>query len=113
LHDFERKIAPFLRMAHVDPATCIDDLDHADSMINSVSERYRYLHEKLLQAFVSLKSDRRFYFCTDGKTVEGPVTHDELRRMQVVGTLNENTQICEVGTTIWKKMGLVRLKHLL
>jgi len=47
---------------------------------------------------------KRFYFCTDGKTVQGPVTFDELRSMQVAGTLNDNTQICEAGTTAWQKI---------
>jgi hypothetical protein len=47
---------------------------------------------------------QRFYFCTDGKTVKGPLTIDELRCMHATGTLNDNTQICAEGTTAWQKI---------
>ena len=47
---------------------------------------------------------QRFYYCTHGKTVQGPVTNDELRSMQVAGTLNDSTQICAEGTTAWQKI---------
>ena len=87
-----------------DPATCIDNLDYAESVIKSVCDRYQHLLEKFLQPFLSAQPEKRFYFCTDGKTVQGPVTHDELRNMQVAGTLNDNTQICEAGTTAWQRI---------
>ena len=37
---------------YIDPATCIDNLDYIEQVINSVSERYRHLREKLLQPFL-------------------------------------------------------------
>jgi hypothetical protein len=49
---FESTIAPCLRLAHVDPATCTDNLDYVESVLNSVCERYRHLREKLLQPFL-------------------------------------------------------------
>ena len=52
LRIFETTIAPCLRLAHVDPASCIDKLDYVGQVINSVLKAYRYLQEKLLKPFL-------------------------------------------------------------
>ena len=49
---FTTDIAPCLRLAHVDPATCTDNLDYVEKVIEYVGERYRYLQEKILQPFL-------------------------------------------------------------
>ena len=54
---FMSDIAPLLRLAHVDPATCTENLDYVEQVINSVSKRYRYLQGKLLRPFLSPEAE--------------------------------------------------------
>jgi hypothetical protein len=50
---FTMNIAPILRSAGIDPATCTDNLDYVKQVIDSVEERYRYLEKKFLQPFLA------------------------------------------------------------
>ena len=54
---FDMNIAPILRSAGIDPTTCIDNLDYVEQVINSVSERYRYLEGKLLRPSLSQEAE--------------------------------------------------------
>jgi hypothetical protein len=53
---FKMNITPILQLAHVDPATCTDNLDYVEQVINSVAERYRQLQEKFLRSFISVEA---------------------------------------------------------
>ena len=46
----------------------------------------------------------QYYYCTDGSTVYGPVTADDLVNMRASGNLLDTTQVCEEGTEQWKPL---------
>jgi hypothetical protein len=44
---------------------------------------------------------RRYYYSTDGTKVVGPVSAEDMQRLYAANILNDETQICEEGQSIW------------
>ena len=45
--------------------------------------------------------DDRYYYLTQLKTIEGPVTVEELGKLKEEGAVDEQTPVCRKGSTDW------------
>ena len=48
-----------------------------------------------------------WYYCADGKTVEGPLPEEQLLKSAAEGALTAQSQVVAVGSTEWKPLGAV------
>jgi hypothetical protein len=54
---------------------------------------------------------KAYYYCTDGTTVSGPVSFDELTRLKFSGDLGDMAQVCEQGTDLWMPLATLIAAH--
>jgi len=54
---------------------------------------------------------KAYFYCTDGASVSGPVSIDELIRLRFSGNIGDMTQICEQGSEVWMPLATILLAH--
>jgi len=54
---------------------------------------------------------KAYFYCTDGSSVSGPVSIDELIRLKFSGDIGDMAQVCEQGSEVWMPLATILLAH--